>query len=241
MDAAPDMADNYEEGDMAEWYSLFGHYGSLLDAPIIPDVFEEKEEEIEEAVDDVELPIQELIRFWVRICSDKENRIDASGIRAVRECLDMFLERVLKLANEESLRRTCNEPNRVLVPALVEGIIPKCSYLEFISNSGLLKPEHIDWGCLFSNTRLSVRLIPRTGGMKSGGNPKPHLRISKSANAIRYCMDQQARSSPVKTFSFSQYLLEERYNYFDNRPSFSWYPLDSSPNSSPHKPRRPSI
>ena len=54
MDAAPDMADNYEEGDMAEWYSLFGHYGSLLDAPILPDVFEEKEEEIEEAVDDVE-------------------------------------------------------------------------------------------------------------------------------------------------------------------------------------------
>ncbi|KAK8829432.1 hypothetical protein WA577_004697, partial [Blastocystis sp. JDR] len=140
LDAAPDMADNYEEGDMAEWYSLFGHYGSLLDAPILPDVFEEKEEEAEEAVDDVEPPIQELIRFWVRICSDKENRIDASGVRAVRECLDMFLERVLELANEESLRRTCNEPNRVLVPSLVEGIIPKCSYLEFISNSGLLKP-----------------------------------------------------------------------------------------------------
>ena len=156
MDAAPDMMDNYEEGNLEEWYSFFGHYGSLMDGPMLSDVFEEKKEEMEESADDVELPIQELIKFWVRICSDKENRIDASGIRAVCECLNIFLENVLEVVNEESLLRTCNEPNRALVPSLIEGAIPKCSYLEFISNSGLLKPEHIDCHCLFSHPFSSV-------------------------------------------------------------------------------------
>ena len=159
LDTASGTSGDYEDGDMNEWYSLFGHFGNLMEPQLIPDVFEDTKEEL---ADDVELPIQDLIRFWVHLCSDNSNRIDAQGVRAVRFCLDVFFETILKAIDTESIRRTGEENRRVLVPSIMEGAIPKCDYLQFISNSGLLKAEHIDCLCLF-------RTHSSCGGTKMGG------------------------------------------------------------------------
>lgn len=37
------------------------------------------------------------------------------------------------------------------------------------------------------------------------------------------------QSSPVKTFTLSQHLLQERFNFFENRPPVTFYPTDKEP------------
>lgn len=50
-------------------------------------------------------------------------------------------------------------------------------------------------------------------------------------------MNPPSNSSPVKTFSYSQHLLQQRVIGYDNLPTFSWFPPDSSPNPNMNKNR----
>ena len=138
LDTTPVL--QYENGSMDEWYSFFERGDSFFQN--CSPTFESP------SVSDTDLsrfnPVfVNLVRNWIDFCSNNQLTISVSAMDAIETCLEVFLSSALNACNEESLNRTRQENQRVLVPALFGGAISKCPYLQLISNSGLMKPSAV--------------------------------------------------------------------------------------------------
>ena len=140
---------------MDEWYSFFERGDSFFQN--CSPTFESP------SVGDTDLSrfdpaFVNLVKNWIDFCSNNQLTISASAMDAIETCLEVFLSSALKACNEESLNRTRQENQRVLVPALFGGAISKCPYLQLISNSGLMKPSAVWLVCfiLFSLGRSFI-------------------------------------------------------------------------------------
>lgn len=145
LDSAPSM--QYDSDTMDEWYSFFGRdqiifhaFDSAFDIPLEDNSASPEESDVSM----FDPCFVSAVAHWINLCSANHLQVSTSGYQALESCLEVFLSHVLEACNEESIERTHNTDKRVLVPAVLGGAIPKCPYLQFISNVGLMKPQSID-------------------------------------------------------------------------------------------------
>lgn len=145
LDSAPSM--QYDSDNMDEWYSFFGRDQMILHA--FDSAFDMQLEENAPTPEELDVSAFDpcfvnTVTHWINLCSANHLQVSTSGYQALESCLEVFLSHVLEACNEESVRRTLHADQRVLVPAVLDGAITKCPYLQFISNEGLMKPQSID-------------------------------------------------------------------------------------------------
>ena len=137
----------YDDDTIDEWYSFFGRDQMLLRT--LDSSFDFNLPENTSSPEDSDLSMFDpcfvkTVTHWISLCSGNHLQVSASGCQALESCLEVFYTHVLEACNDESIQRTHHADQRVLVPAVLGGAIPKCPYLQFISNEGLMKPKSID-------------------------------------------------------------------------------------------------
>lgn len=145
-----DIGDQYEDGDVEEWMSLFGTFTDIGIPPMLGEEEEDRENEMlpvpkspipPEYADLVHIMEPFLITDGLKQIPCSEEALDA--IHLAMECA---MESILKDCDEESIVRTSHQTpeKRVLVPPLLYAVNKKNPFLQFISNTGLQKPNQLD-------------------------------------------------------------------------------------------------
>ena len=151
LDAAP-QNDGYEDGDVNEWLSFFGPLSGILD-PVFP---QEETPPIPESVHYADL--NSIMKTVLRDESGKHVPCTEDALEMINTCLEVVVESILNDCETESINRThCEDSSRrVLVPALLNSVNKQNPYLQFVSNTGLQKPEHVVYLVSFKPNEVAV-------------------------------------------------------------------------------------
>lgn len=151
LDTAP-QNDGYEDGDVNEWLSFFGPLSGMMET-VFP---QEETPAIPESIRYADL--SQLMKTFLQEESGKSLPCTEDALEMINTCLEIVAESILKDCETESIRRThCEDPCRhVLVPALLNAVSKENPYLQFVSNAGLQKPEHIVYPVSFKQIEVAV-------------------------------------------------------------------------------------
>ena len=133
-----------ENGYVDEWISLFGPFADLS----IGSILGEGEGRDEDPIPDIPVPPEHIELANVMkpfLQSDFQKPIPCSedAWNAIHTALNCVIESIMEDCNEESMLRTNNQvpERRVLVPPLLHAINKKNTFVQFVSNTGLQKPD----------------------------------------------------------------------------------------------------
>lgn len=166
---------------MDEWYSFFGKdqlFFHEFDSSVELNFPESTNSPADPDLSLFDPCFVNTVSHWISLCSGNHLQVSTSGYEALESCLEVFLSHVLEACNEESIRRTHQQDKRVLVPAVVGGAIPKCPYLQFISNDGLMKPKSLDFVVCFISFCLERAFQPLDETSRTEGHQESRSSLS---------------------------------------------------------------
>ena len=150
-----DVGDQYEDGDVEEWMSLFGPFTDIGIPPMLGEEGDEEDkEDRENEMSSVPKPpisseyadLVHIIEPFLTTDGLKQIPCSEEALDAIRLAMECAMESILKDCDEESIVRTSLQTpeKRVLVPPLLYAVNKKNPFLQFISNTGLQKPNQLD-------------------------------------------------------------------------------------------------
>lgn len=122
---------------MNEWMAFFGPIPDILE-PVVT-------EDSPPVILPVDSSYVDMNNYLSLFFKDEEGtpfHCNEEALKAIQTCLELALESIIDDCDAESLQRTKGK-ERVLVPALLNGVAKRNPYLKFISNVGLQKPEYV--------------------------------------------------------------------------------------------------
>ena len=140
--------ENEDENDYVdEWISLFGPFADLSIGPILG----EEEERESDLVPDIPVPpehveLAEVMKPFLQSDHHKPIPCSEDAWNIIHTAFDCVIESIMEDCNEESMLRTHNQipEKRVLVPPLLHAVNKKNTFVQFISNTGLQKPDSFE-------------------------------------------------------------------------------------------------